>query len=141
MDSKSFVLATILNSGGTFESATKLQKLAFLSIHENGLVPFANFKWHHYGPFSRELENTVGELNHKGLITEKEIKRTSYFGDNYNIKKMCLTPKGLRVIQKVLPSINKSDIKALSITIRQYGNKPLSTILEYVYNAYKSEDF
>ena len=140
MNCTSFILATLLNSGGTFESATKLQKIAFLSTHENRLDSFTNFKWHHYGPYSEELEDTVKTLARDGLLTEESINRTSYSGNEYTIKRLGLTPKG---VDNAIAEVRKMSLKNREVlfdTLDKYGNKPLSKILEYVYNAYSPED-
>lgn len=140
MDCASFILATLLNSGGTFESATKLQKLAFLSIYESGLESFTGFKWHYYGPYSKELQDTVETLTEEGLVTEKSIDRISYSGNEYTVKRLSLTLEGREVAEAIVAEINNQDKAALFETIDKYGNKPLSKILEYVYNAYSPED-
>jgi uncharacterized protein YwgA len=141
MDCKSFILATLLNSGGIFESATKLQKLAFLSIYENGLEAFTNFTWHHYGPFSRELQEEVDTLARETLVNEKSINRISYHGNEYTVKCLILTPRGKEVAESIIATMSERNKKALLETIDKYGNKHLSQILQYVYTAYSPEDF
>ena len=136
----SFILSTILSSGGRFESATKLQKLAFLSIYENGLEHFTDFKWHHYGPFSKELQDTVSMLSNEDLIVEESINRTSYSGKPYTITRLSLTPRGYEMAKKAMEEITAKNKKALFETMDKYSCKPLSKILEYVYNAYNPED-
>jgi uncharacterized protein YwgA len=136
----SFILTTILNSGGTFESSTKLQKIAFLSIYENGMEAFTEFKWHHYGPYSNELQDAVDVLSEEGLIIEESLDRVSYSGKPYTVKRLSLTPKGRIIANSRLNEINSKNKTALFDTIDKYGNKPLSKILEYVYNAYSPED-
>ena len=140
MDCKSFILATLLNSGGTFESATKLQKIAFLSVYEKGLESFTDFTWHHYGPFSRELQDEVGVLAFDDLITEKSITRTSYLGTEYTVKSLSLTKKGKKEAECIVGKITYENKKALLETIDRYGSKHLSQILQYVYSAYSPED-
>lgn len=140
MDCASFILATLLNSGGTFESATKLQKIAFLSIYENGLEVFTDFTWHHYGPFSRELQEEVDTLARKNLVKEKSINRTSYLGNDYTVKRLSLTPQGKEIAERIVVAMNAKNKKALLETIDKYGNRHLSQILQYVYSAYSPED-
>lgn len=140
MNCASFILSTILNSGGTFESATKLQKIAFLSIYENGLETFTEFKWHHYGPFSREIQTTVEGLARKKIIREESIDRVSYSGTPYTTKRLTLTPKGLEMAKVIVGKVNLENKNALYETINKWGDRPLSRILEYVYNAYSPQD-
>jgi uncharacterized protein YwgA len=141
MDCTAFILTTLLNSGGTFESATKLQKLAFLSINENGLEPFTNFKWHHYGPYSSDIQKTVDDLQEGGFVVEKLITRISYSGHKYTVKQLTLTQKGRKRAGEEVCKISDQNRAALFGTIEKYGNKPLTKILDYVYKAYSSEDF
>jgi uncharacterized protein YwgA len=140
LDCKSFILATLLNSGGTFESATKLQKIAFLSIYENGLEAFTDFIWHNYGPFSREIQEEVDVLSQEDLINEESISRVSYLGNEYTVKRLSLTNKGKEVAESVIAKMNEKNKTALLETIDKFGNKHLSQILQYVYTAYSPED-
>lgn len=140
MDCTSFILTTLLNSGGTFESATKLQKIAFLSTHEGRLKPFTSFIWHYYGPYSKELDETIDALVKEGSITEESIDRTSYSGNEYTIKRLSLTPKGIKLAKAGVCKISQDNREALFETIDKYGGKPLSKILDYVYKAYGPED-
>lgn len=140
MNSRQFILATILNSGGVFESATKLQKLAFLSIYENNLEAFTDFTWYHYGPFSRELQNTVQELSNDQLVVEEEITRTSFSGNEYTLKRISLTPEGNQVARRVIEEMDPRNKTALLESIDKYGHKALSNIIQYVYSAYSPED-
>lgn len=141
IDCTSFILATLLNSGGTFESVTKLQKLAFLSINENGLKPFTIFKWHYYGPYSKDIQDTIETLKEQRIVSEKEINRTSYSGNEYTIKRLSLTSKGRKLAENEIAKISDRNKDALFGTIEKYGNKPLAKILDYVYKAYNPEDF
>jgi uncharacterized protein YwgA len=127
--------------GGTIESATKIQKIAFLSIRENGLEPFTSFKWHLYGPFSEEIQNTVKVLKKQRIVSEREISRTSFSGKEYTIKRLSLTAKGRRLTEDETCRIDANNRKALLGTIEKYGNKPLTAILDYVYKAYSPADF
>ena len=133
-------MATILNSGGCFESATKLQKIAFLSIYENGLEAFTEFKWHYYGPYSKEIQDTVENLVKKGIVFEESIDRVSYSGNPYTVTRLTLTPRGMEEAKLEMQRINPKNKSALFDTINKYGDRPLSKILEYVYNAYSPQD-
>jgi uncharacterized protein YwgA len=120
---------------------TKLQKLAFLSIYENELEPFTSFKWHYYGPYSKEIQDTIDALKEKGIVSEKEYNRVSYSGNEYTIKRLSLTAKGRRLAENQSERISDENRAALIGTIEEYGNKPLAKILDYVYKAYSPEDF
>lgn len=140
VDCRSFILTLLRAYGGTIESATKIQKLAFLSIRENGLDPFTGFKWHYYGPFSKEIQDTVEALRNQRIVSEKEINRVSYSGKKYTIKRLSLTARGKRLADSENCRIDSDNEAALFGTIEKYGNKPLAKILDYVYKAYSPED-
>ena len=140
MNCSQFILATLLNSGGVFESATKLQKIGFLSIYEKGLEAFTEFSWYHYGPFSKELQDTVETLNNEGLVIEEKLNRVSSSGNEYIIKRLTLTQKGKQKAKSVIAEMNGPNKLSLFETINQYGNKSLGKILQYVYSAYSPED-
>lgn len=140
IDCRSFILSLLQVYGGTIESATKIQKLAFLSIRENGLTPFTNFKWHYYGPFSKEIQDTVDVLKSQEIVSEEEINRVSYSGKEYTIKRLSLTAKGRRLAESENCRIGSDNEAALLETIEKYGDKPLAKILDYVYKAYSPED-
>jgi len=140
MNCRSFILSLLQTYGGSIESATKIQKLAFLSIRENGLTPFTSFKWHYYGPFSKEIQDTVEVLKSQEIVSEKEINRVSYSGKKYAIKRLSLTAKGRRLAESETCRIDSDNEAALLGTIEKYGDKPLAKILDYVYKAYSPED-
>jgi uncharacterized protein YwgA len=139
MEPSSFILAMLLNSGGTFESVTKLQKLAFLAIREKGLESFTDFKWHFYGPYSEEIQKTIDNLKEQHIISERVFERTSYFGDKYTIKRLSLTPQGRTLAYSAISRLSNQNRTALFRTIEEYGDKPLARILDYVYKAYSPE--
>jgi uncharacterized protein YwgA len=141
MDCGSFILITLLNAGGTFGSVTKLQKLAFLSIQETDIESFTEFKWHLYGPFSKEIEDTIDALHTQGILVEKEISRMNHFGDEYTVKQLSLTTKGRKLAENKIGEINECEKKAILATIDKYGDRPLAQILDYVYKAYDAKDF
>jgi len=141
MNCNQFILATLLNSGGIFESVTKLQKIAFLSIYENGLETFTEFTWHRYGPFSRELQDSVETLDKEGLVIEEELNRISYSGNEYTVKRLSLTQKGRQMAVSVFADMDIPNKTSLLETIDKYGNKSLGKIIQYVYTAYSPEDF
>lgn len=140
MNSEDFILLLLTEYGGSLESVTKLQKMAFLSIYEGGVSPFTDFEWYHYGPYSRELQEVVELLDEGGLISEEEERKTSYFGDIYTVKTLRLTPRGKRALEEKMSNIDSEERRAIRNILRQYGDRPLSKLLDYVYKAYSPSD-
>ena len=76
----------------------------------------------------------------KGIVVEESIDRVSYSGNPYTVTRLTLTPKGMEEAKLEMQRINSKNKTALFDTIKQYGDRPLSKILEYVYNAYSPQD-
>jgi uncharacterized protein YwgA len=65
-------LGVLFRSLGKVEGRKKLQKIVHI-LQEFG-VPFGvKFGYHHYGPFSDELQDLLHSLRHDGLISEKQV--------------------------------------------------------------------
>lgn len=139
IDCESFVLAVLNEFGGSFESATRLQKLAFLSIYENRIPHFTEFRWYRYGPYSIDLTNAVNSLHERGLINIEDIQGVSRFGDEYTVRRISFTERGSHQLPKLV-QLDSDEIISLRKTIRQYGHQNLSDLLGYVYGAYSPED-
>lgn len=57
-------------------SRVRLQKTAYL-LEQLGLGRCLPFEYHHYGPYSRELDNAVGDAEAFGLLDEEFGNRKS----------------------------------------------------------------
>lgn len=65
-------LATLLRAVGSIEGRKKLQKIVHI-LQEFG-VPFdVRYGYHHYGPFSEELQEALQSFKHDGLIKEEPV--------------------------------------------------------------------
>jgi len=69
------VVLEIIRCLGVVEGRMKLMKLAFLVDYEHYLKAgqqLSEFDWiyHYYGPYSREVIETVYDLEHEGTIVE-----------------------------------------------------------------------
>jgi hypothetical protein len=113
------------NDCGDVDGDTKLQKLVFLS--ERDMIDskikgfdFYFFKFIH-GPFSRQLENDMGVIEDWG----------AYLPDEH-----ILTSAGRKVVE-LIPEIWSRNIDVTSKIDRiqdTFADKPLRSILNYVYN-------
>jgi uncharacterized protein YwgA len=140
MDSEQFILLVLDAFGGSAESETRMQKLAFLATREYGIDLDVSFKWHHYGPYSSELKNKLHNLQYKGLIEIAHEERQTCMNDAYTITKFKLTPRGCR-IASILKTRANDDLKAnVRGIVNHYGHQELSEILSHVYGAYTPGD-
>lgn len=140
MNSKEFIMILLDRFNGRIESATRVQKLAFLAIQESDISPFTVFQWRDYGPFSSELKGSLQELEMNGFIQIKNEKRTTFMGDPYNIRIFQLTDKGQACLQQIKGKIKNDDLRTVYSIVEDYGHNPLSEILNYVYEAYSPDD-
>lgn len=76
MDREDIVAAVIAAAGGELIGRVRLQKAVYL-LDQLGLGSEFGYEYHHYGPFSRDLENATADAKAVGLIEEKFGARES----------------------------------------------------------------
>lgn len=77
------VAAVVSAAGGTLIGRVRLQKAVYL-MDRLGLESGFSFDYHHYGPFSRDLDNAMGDAKAFGLVEEAFDRRQSD-GASYSI--------------------------------------------------------
>lgn len=140
MNSKEFVMILLDCFNGRIESATRVQKLAFLTIQESNVSSFANFRWRNFGPFSGELKRSLDEMNRNGLIRIEKEERITFMGDPYTITIFQLTEDGQERVERLKEQVDETILSAIHEIIDQYGYQPLNKLLNYVYTAYSPDD-
>ena len=90
MEREEIVAALLKAAGGQLVGRVRLQKAAYL-LDRLGLESGFHYDYHHYGPFSRDLDNAVADAEAFGLV-EEEFGRRQVDGARYSIFK--LTPDG-----------------------------------------------
>jgi uncharacterized protein YwgA len=140
METEKFVLLILDAFGGSAESETRMQKLAFLATKEYDIALDVGFKWHHYGPYSSKLKNRLHDLETKGLIEIDHETRQTSMSDNYTVTKFKLTSKGRIVSNAIKLRDNNAQTNKIRDIVNHYGHQQLSDILSYVYGAYTPED-
>lgn len=118
------------------EGRTKLQKIVYLSSRPDNLFNF-RFVGYHYGPYSRELQETISKMLAFNLISEEE----EGFNHNtrYNYK---LTPEGVKQANKIWNNLDtklKERIDRLAETGKEINCNPLSEVLKQAYATAKGE--
>lgn len=69
------VVATLLKAaGGELVGRVRLQKVTYL-LDQLGLKSGFHYDYHHYGPFSRDLDNAVADAEAFGLVEEQFAHR------------------------------------------------------------------
>lgn len=75
--------AVIAAAGGALTGRVRLQKTVYL-LDRLGLNSGFSFDYHHYGPFSRDLDNAMADAKAFGLVDEDFDRRQSD-GASYSI--------------------------------------------------------
>jgi len=63
------VAAVVDAAGGTLVSRVRLQKTVYL-LDQLGLGSGFEFEYHHYGPYSRDLDIATGDARALGVVRE-----------------------------------------------------------------------
>jgi hypothetical protein len=77
------VAAVVDAAGGTLVSRVRLQKTVYL-LDQLGLSSGFNYEYHHYGPYSRDLDNATGDARALGVVRE-EIHQRASDGASYSL--------------------------------------------------------
>ncbi len=110
-----FIVADVVAAaGGRLVSRIRLQKIAYL-LHQLGADTGFSFSYHHYGPYSRDLDNAVLDAEAFDTVNEKfehrqsDGARYSIFElstDSTNHSYLFLTDEALRSRVKELAASN-----------------------------------
>jgi uncharacterized protein YwgA len=76
------VAAVVDAAGGSLVSRVRLQKTVYL-LDQLGFSSGFNYEYHHYGPYSRELDNATGDARALGVVRE-EIRHRAGDGASYS---------------------------------------------------------
>lgn len=75
-DREHIVSAVLSAAGGEMVGRVRLQKAVYL-LDRLGLNSGFSFDYHHYGPFSRDLDNATADAKAFGLVDERFEQRQS----------------------------------------------------------------
>src|SRR5690606_37021196 len=76
IDREDIVAAVIASAGGELIGKVRLQKAVYL-LDRLGLESDFDYDYHHYGPYSRDLDNAVEDAKAFGYIKEEFAHRRS----------------------------------------------------------------
>jgi len=135
------LVATIMYiAGGRVRGSTRLQKIVFLAQRKMGLGNLSFEPWK-YGPWSRELENLLRELEERGLLkvhVDIPDLASEFFGESpprvYEASHELLE-EGKRAYTRLLKA---EPLKALQLKrlVASALLAPLSYLIAYVYEKY-----
>jgi len=75
-EAEDHVAAIICAAGGRLVSRIRMQKIAYL-LDQLGTESGFDYQYHHYGPYSRDLDNAILDATAFGLVEEKHEHRQS----------------------------------------------------------------
>ena len=85
MEHEDIVAAVIAAAGGQLTGRVRLQKTVYL-LEQLGLSSSLSFEYHHYGPYSRDLDTATSDAKISELIVEERAYRSD--GATYSIFKL-----------------------------------------------------
>ena len=112
MEREEIVVALLKAAGGQLVGRVRLQKVVYL-LDQLGLESGFRYDYHHYGPFSRDLDNAVADAEAFGLVDEK-FGRRQVDGARYSIFK--LTAAGFES-PATIDRLNEAALGALSANV------------------------
>jgi len=118
------------------EGRTKLQKIVYLSSRPDNIFNF-RFVGYHYGPYSRDLQETISKMLAFNLISEEEEGLNHNTRYNYQ-----LTPEGIDYAKKIWNNVDeglKGRIEKLATTGKEINGHPLKEVLDQAYATAKRE--
>jgi uncharacterized protein YwgA len=83
MEREDIVAAIVSAAGGTLVGRVRLQKTAYF-LDQLGLNSGFDYEYHHYGPYSRDLDNAVLDAEAFDLV-EESFERRQSDGARYSI--------------------------------------------------------
>jgi len=121
MEREDIVAAIVSAAGGRLIGRVRLQKTAYL-LDQLGLNSGFDYEYHHYGPYSRDLDNAVLDAEAFGLVDESFGRRESD-GARYSI--FSLKP-GVNAKDEAFGNLDRERASALA---RKFTNTNI-TVLE-----------
>jgi len=121
MEREDIVAAIVSAAGGRLVGRVRLQKTAYL-LDQLGLNSGFDYEYHHYGPYSRDLDNAVLDAEAFGLV-EEGFERRESDGARYSI--FSLKPDA-NVKDEALGELSRERAAAL---IQKFANTNV-TVLE-----------
>ena len=106
MEREVIVAALLKAAGGQMVGRVRLQKVAYL-LDRLGMESGFHYDYHHYGPFSRDLDNAVADAEAFGLV-EQEFGHRQVDGARYSIFKLT---DGKKKLPKKIGQLNEAALE------------------------------
>ena len=120
-----------INFIGRVYGRTFIQKLFFLIENELLTDLDLNYIKYHYGPFSRDLRDSLNILVEQNLVSVSINMSNGNIGYCYQ-----LTPKGEEALKNIKTSMDEKTFKKLQDFCSEYKRYSPSELLRLVYSKY-----
>jgi len=127
----------IISEEQPFVGKTRLQKLAFLVQFEARLDLY-DFKKHHYGPYSYELDLDVS--TYPELIYVQTRQSLYSFPEERNYYVFFLTPEGGRIKDELESSLPSDKVSLARQSLRKFIKVSLDELFDHVYRNFIREE-
>ncbi len=118
-NSELILLLLSWSSNGIVEGRTRLEKLVYLLQSLSGVGFSYRFVPYHYGPYSRELIEDLGELNEFGLVEEQVSPQEGVIRYDYG-----LTTEGEQLEGEIERKMGEDDLKTLKRAYNKWKELP-----------------
>ena len=129
---REYVLLYVIYRLGRVVTATKLQKLLFLILHEGKIPTDYRFRLHFYGPYEKQINSDTLHLKHLSLIHIED----RLGAHDYEYRVYSITPLGVEFVKKHAIKRLKRYLPRIDRLLEKYGNKSYAELKEYVYSKY-----
>jgi len=127
---KEYVALKLVSELGGINGRTKFQKIVFIGQKERRLPEVFKFNGYYYGPYSKELTDTIEMLIKLGLINEKVIIGEEYIEYIYTI-----TEEGKGALKRL--EMEMEDKPKIAIPyLKKFKKMSRGEIIGYVYSKY-----
>lgn len=128
---KRYVVLKLVNELDGVDGRTKFQKLIFIGQKELGLPEAFKFSGYYYGPYSKDLTETIEALIKIGLLNEEVKVKDEYIEYIYTI-----TEEGKGALKGLEREIREKLPKTVISHLRDFKKMSRSEVIGYVYGKY-----
>jgi len=116
---------------------TRIQKMVFLGIKEEGLPYTYKFTKHYYGPFCMELTGSLSSLVADGALEEQNVVYpfVGKYGQVIEYR-YSLTPFGIELLKIYSTELTDSEKKKIKNLCEKFDGMSLDKLISYVYSKY-----
>ena len=127
------ILGVLYGAGGEIVGKTRLQKIIFLLREDMYMRDIPKFSKGRFGPYLKEIDETLEKLESKGLISTKKVEKEvlDQKDSDYAIV-ISLTKEGVKLGREIYEKFDET----VKRSIKRLSSQPLFTLISYVYTYY-----